>query len=91
MKIIQGKREEMKREKDERKEKEQEKETSTSLVETYSNIFAGFHAGCSGRAMFGEMPGPTACGIMTSDCADGESLLLSRGPLEIGGDMGWLR
>jgi hypothetical protein len=73
------------------KGKQKKKKSTTSLEETYSNIFAGFQAGCSGRAMFGEMPGPTACGIMTSDCADGESLLLSRGPLEIGGEMGWLR
>lgn len=72
------------------KRQREETKIPSSLVETYSKILAGFQAGCSGRAIFGEMPGPTACGIITSDCADGESLLLSRPPVEIGGDMGWL-
>ena len=59
---------------------------------TYSNIRDGFHDGGSASA--------TACGIpvawdtcdadiMTSDCTPGESPLVSPGPAEMGGEMGW--
>lgn len=56
---------------------------------THSKIREGFHDGASVR----DIPVAwVACadGIMTSDCTAGESPLLSPGPAETGGEMGWL-